>query len=490
VSFRRLVVGLTFLAVFTMAVRVSVDTDTWWHLRAGAWMTEQGQILRTDPFSLTRQGEPWVYPGWLAQVILYVVYRVFGIIGLNLLTSLMVVIAFIFIWSQLDAPPLLRAFVLILATTVSGVYWSARPHIFSFALTGIFLCLLARTREKNLSWLWLLPPLMALWINLHGGFVIGLILIGIYLAGEAIEVLLTTVLGKNKPSKEWHRNRSRILTLIAVGFACVAAVSLNPHGPQMLLYPFKTVSVGVLQDLIQEWQSPNFHRSEVQPFLWMLLLIMVSLSLSRRRVHAVELLMVTSFSYMSFLAARNIALFALVAAPVLARHSYAILEPHLHDRVVGPQVPERFARGLNVVLFFLMTLAALIKVAGPLSSEVNLEAIEASVPVEAVKKISIQQPAGPLFNSYNWGGYVLWSLFPEYMSFVDGRTDLFGDEILREYLMAWRAEPGWEQVIIRWDIQLALLEPYAPLARVLQDSGWEKLYGDEQAVVLANRTGP
>ncbi|MCK4692920.1 MAG: hypothetical protein KAT23_04785, partial [Anaerolineales bacterium] len=117
-SFRRLVVGLTFLAVFTMAMRVSVDTDTWWHLRAGEWIVEQRQILRTDPFSLTRQGEPWIYPGWLAQIGLYGIHNEFGFAGLNLITALMVVLAFVFIWLLLDGPLLMRAFVLLLATTV------------------------------------------------------------------------------------------------------------------------------------------------------------------------------------------------------------------------------------------------------------------------------------------------------------------------------------------------------------------------------------
>lgn len=483
-SFRRLVVGLTFLAVFTMAMRVSVDTDTWWHLRAGEWIVQQRQILRTDPFSLTRQGETWIYPGWLAQIGLYTIHNEFGFAGLNLITALMVLLAFVFIWLLLEGPLLMRAFVLLLATTVSGVYWSARPHIFSFALTGIFLWVLARAYAGRRSWLWTLPPLMALWSNLHGGFAIGFLLIAVYLVGEVLEASLSVLHRHATVSEVWRERRPIIQALVIVGLACAVAVAINPHGLQMLLYPFKTISVSTLQAYIQEWQSPDFHRLEVQPFLWMLILCMVVLALSDKRKRAVELVLVAGFAYLSLVAARNIALFALVAAPVVARHGYAAVKPLLKNMTTGPQLPERRAKGINIVLFSIVTIAALIKISVPLSDQVNQEAIANQVPVEAIDYLRHQPSLGNLLNSYNWGGYVIWELYPKYLSFVDGRTDLFNDEILEAYLAVWRAEPGWEDTIDRWDIRLVLLEPYAPLVRVLQDSGWEQLSADDQAVVL------
>ena len=91
---------------------------------------------------------------------------------------------------------------------------------------------------------------------------------------------------------------------------------------------------------------------------------------------------------------------------------------------------------------------------------------------------------GRLFNSYNWGGYVIWRLYPQYLSFVDGRTDLFDDVILDDYLQAWRAEEGWEQIMLEWDIDVALIEPGAPLAGALEDAGWEAAYADSKAVIL------
>jgi hypothetical protein len=151
----------------------------------------------------------------------------------------------------------------------------------------------------------------------------------------------------------------------------------------------------------------------------------------------------------------------------------------------GQEVPPQIARVVNVVLAVLAFLAVGVKVSGPLSASVNEEAVRKQVPVDAVDYILENAPDGPLLNSYNWGGYVLWALYPEYLSFVDGRTDLFDDEILGEYLRAWKADPGWKEVLEEWSIQLVLLEPGAPLALALACDGWKELFADGQAVVLA-----
>ena len=483
-SFRRLTIVVAFLAVFAMAMRVSADTDTWWHLRAGGWMIEHHQVLSTDVFSLTRMGQTWIYPGWLAQITLYAVFHSLGYAGLNLFTAAVVVMTFIFAWQTFEGPILLRAFVLLLAATTSAVYWSARPQMLSFALAGLFIWILERSRAGDRRWLWILPPAMALWANLHGGFAIGLMLLGLYLAGEVLELLVPVFLRSATLAQAWAERRERIAALALAAGVGAAAVSLNPHGPVMLLYPIRTVSIGVLQDYIQEWQSPNFHHLEAQPFLWMLFLTIAALAFSRRRRGTTEVLGVVAFAYLSLLAGRNIALFALFTGPVLARHGHSALEPVFARFGRGPQIPERIARVLNLVILALLLVAAAAKVSIPLSPTTNEQALEGQVPVAAVEWIRQHHPAGPLFNSYNWGGYVLWALYPDYPSFVDGRTDLFDDEILQEYLSSWRGDPGYRASFDRWGIGIVLIEPDAPLARVLPDEGWQSVYADNMAVVF------
>lgn len=485
--FERLVTLVTFLAVLTAAVRVSTDTDTWWHLRSGATIVDQRQIIRTDPFSLTRQGQAWVYPGWIAQLTIYAVYTALGFAGLNMLTAVMVTLAFACVWKAVEAPGLLKAFVILLAATTSAVYWSARPQIFSFALAGVFIWVLEQGERGKRRYLLALPPLMALWANVHGGFAIGFLLLFAYGVGActawALPIILRIAGGEGQSEPDFQRKW--ISSLIATGLLCAVAVTINPHGPAMLRYPFRTLSIGVLRDYIQEWQSPNFHALEVQPFLWMLILTMVIFAISPRRPLPRELVLVGGFASMSLIARRNIALFALATTPSLIRHGDEILRGLPHPSARRKQLPERVARLVNLVLFTALLVAASVKILLPLSEDFNRKALEANLPVQAVAYIREERPAGPLFNSYNWGGYVLWMLYPDYLSFVDGRTDLFDDEILEEYLAAWRADSNWQQIVDRWGINLALLEVDAPLAKAMEEHGWAALFRSEMAVVLA-----
>ncbi|HUS83762.1 MAG TPA: hypothetical protein VMX56_01350 [Anaerolineales bacterium] len=485
-TFKRLVLGITFLAISAMAVRASVGYDTWWHLKAGEWMLANREILRIDLFSLTRQGSAWIYPGWLAQIILYAAFQTFSFAGLNLFTALMVVAAFAFVWCTLEGRDLLKAFIILLAASASGVYWSARPQIISFALAGYFLFVLYSSRKGRERLLWSLPLAMIFWVNVHGGFAIGFLILGVYLCGEIVQLVHEVVRGDRDWGSVWEQHKREIFRLLSISLLCALAVMINPHGPQMILYPLKTVSIQVLQDYIQEWQSPNFHQAEVLPFLLMLLLVIGTISGSSRKVDPTELLLVLVFLALALLASRNIALFALVAAPFITRHLDAVLDDQQHEVKAGPQLMESAAKWVNLTIFLLLFAASGIKISSALSSQSNQDGIEAEFPVRAVEYLRDFQTNKNLFNSYNWGGYVIWELHPDFLSFVDGRTDLFDDEILEDYIVSWQGLAGWEQVFEKWDIKMALIEPWAPLRVRLESQGWVIDYEDELAVVISS----
>lgn len=141
----RLVTLIVFIAIFSMAARFPLDTDGWWHLQSGRWMVENGQIPRVDPFSHTRFGQPWIDHGWLAQLIIYLTYRALGFGGLVLLVSALVTVAFYFAWLQCQGGERwTRAFVFIIAAVASGIIWSARPQMVTFALTALMAYILYR----------------------------------------------------------------------------------------------------------------------------------------------------------------------------------------------------------------------------------------------------------------------------------------------------------------------------------------------------------
>ena len=475
---RRLVTLLAVLAIFAMALRVSLDSDTWWHLAAGRWMIEHGSLLREDPFSFTRSGSPWHYPGWLAQLLLYVVYRAAGAGGLNVLTAAVVTSAFIFVYRATRGDAFVRSFIVLLAAIASAVYWSARPQILSLLLAAIFAWVLEEYRSHGRNRLWLLPPLTALWVNLHGGFAIGFIFIVLTMVGVGVEGLLTA-------GAERRRAWRSTAILAGVGLACAAAVGLNPFGYEMLAYPFKTVGIGALQAYIQEWQSPDFHTREAQPFLWLLFLSLAAIGFSPRRLAAADFILFTGVAYIGFLAGRNMPLLAIVAPPIIARHAQEILERLAPSWGKGDPNRAGLARmrWLNVVVLMLGFVAVAAKAAPVLDPQLNQQQVARTEPVGAMAYLRTHPALGRMLNSYNWGGYLIWAL-PEYPVFVDGRTDLYDDDLLAQYLAAVRAEPTWRDVLERWQIGVVLLEPDAPLVTLLRQQGWQTAAADELSVIL------
>jgi len=481
-SIHKLVISITFLAIFVMAARVTMDSDSWWHLRAGQWIVENRQVPQSDPFSYTRAGQSWQYPGWLVEVPMYGLYRAFGPGGLNVWAAAMITLAFAFVWPLLTGNAFLRAFVLVLAAASMLVYGAARPYLVTFVLAAFFLWVLEDHRWGRCNRLWLLPLAMVVWANSHGGFVVGFILWGVYFVGRWEQF-------------DWRRMRwpqvgeaiRGSATLAAVGAAMALAVCLNPSGAVMLLYAFKTVSIGALRDHIQEWQSPNFHYLNLQLFAWLLLATLGAVGFSRRRLALTDFLSTAGFALMGLTAVRNIPFFALVAPVVLTRHADPFLRAlarslGLRLSLAAQQVTPRPQRILNTVLLGVLILAAALKVATVLPAEANWREFGKSLPVAAVEYLKSSQPPGRLFSSYNWGAYLLWAL-PEYPVFVDGRTDLYNDEIIGQWVTVVEARQGWQSLLDLWQVRTILLEPDRPLIAQLTAEGWHLLYEDDVAVV-------
>ncbi|MGD8732171.1 MAG: DUF3054 domain-containing protein, partial [Anaerolineales bacterium] len=395
-----------------------------------------------------------------------------------------VLLAYVFIFQAMEGKDSIRISILLLSAITSAVYWSARPHIITLALSAYFLWILEAYRIGKNNWLWTLPIGMALWANIHGGFAVGFILIACYLMGELIDTSLPVAVGQMRLSRALEQHKKSILSYVLVGLLCAITVSINPQGPRMLLYPFMTVGIESLRAYIQEWQSPDFHSLQVLPFVVSILLLLLSFGISKIRRTAHEFVLSSVFLFLALTAARNIALFALVSAPILSRHLSSGSEPLLNRIKSKDQFRPELVRALNLVLLCLCIVAATLKISIPLRPSVNLSALEDMFPYGAVKFLTKNEIPGPMFNSYNWGAFILWELYPHYRTFVDGRTDLFNDEILEDYLAAWRGEPEWREILQRWDIQLVFIEPEAPVRYQLDLDGWETIYQDDESIIM------
>jgi len=264
----------------------------------------------------------------------------------------------------------------------------------------------------------------------------------------------------------------------------------------MLPYALQTVSIGPLQDYIQEWAAPNFHSLQLQPFIWLLLLTLAALGLSRRRADWIDLALLAAFAYMALLAVRNVALFALVAPPILTRHAASAIQdlarvPRLAwlgtlVSAAAPARPRRALALLNLLLLVLLLIAAGARIGLALVSLREPATWGRSLPLGAAAYLTRSELPGKMFNTYNWGGYLIWSLYPETPVFVDGRTDLYAlnGRVLDDYVQIHLVRLGWQDLLASYGIGHAVTEREGPLGLMLaQTEGWELVYQDDLAVI-------
>ncbi len=469
-----------FILIFAIAARIPVDTDTWWHLRSGETILQSG-IIYTDPFSFTMNGQSWIDHSWGAQVIMSLFWNAGGYLGLTIYMAGLATAGMLFVWLACTGNGYLRAFAIVLGAATAAVFWSPRPQMISFFLSAVVLYLLLDFQRGKHDRLWLIPVIMAVWGNLHAGFSIGFILMAALIAGEALGNLFAP---KREPKLSWRGVRKLCLIFVV----SLAAICINPYGLQMLTVPFQTVGIGALQNFIQEWNSPNFHERQMLPFLALLFLTFGAAGASARRLTWTDFILFSGTAYLALNAGRNVALFAVAATPLLTTYANSVLQER--GWVIRPQ--RRVTRVMaiaNIVIIVLVGLGAAVKVLAVMTPQMVREALDMTLPVAAVEHLKTESLPANLFNSYNWGGYLTY-FAPEYPVFVDGRTDLYGDDFLTNaYLNTALAGEGFAGTLDLYGINSVLIETGSGLARVLSESpDWDVAYQDDMASVIVRRT--
>jgi hypothetical protein len=480
----RVIMFLLLFGILGMATHFSIDSDTWWHLKAGEWMVENKEIIRADPFSYTRRGTPWQYPGVWVQVFMFLLYDWFGPGGLNIWTAIMVASIFIIVWKMTTGNELLRAVVILLAVLTSSLYWSARPYLVSFLLFTLMFYQLEKYYKAGEGKLWTLPALILVWVNTHGGFLAGFLLVLPYLADGFFGWLSDK---RNSREKE-NQSCSKFKHVLVVFGLMIIASFITPHFWKIWELPFTTFSREAEQLLITEWQSPNFHESFVLPFAAMLLLPVAILGGLQARVKLREILLLVGFGFLGLVSMRNIFFFAIVSPPILTKFLPDVLEGISRDldikvRLNFNRPPSKVGGIINTILVVMIGLGALIYMAGFLPATENIDHFREEFPLDAVEYIKNEMPEGKIFNSYNFGGYLIWAL-DDYPVYVDGRADLYGDEIILPYFEMYSGSETWVEEFENQEINLVLVEPGADIVQNLLWAGWEMVFEDEVAAIL------
>ena len=480
----KVIVTVTFLGILAMATHVSIDSDSWWHLRAGQYMVENQELITKDVFSYTSFGKPWQYPGLWVQIFMFQIFEWFGPGGLNLWVSLMVGTIFILVWMTTKGNILLRSIILMFSASASAIYWAARPYLFTYLLFALYFFILEKYFRQGKGKLWLLPILMVVWVNSHGGFLAGFLLIGPYLVDSLVQLVVNRSTVNNKA-------RQQIITQgthsVQVFFLMLGGSLLNPHGWKLWELPFSTVSRQAEQLFIAEWQSPDFHDPYLLSFGILLILILAVLGGSSKSLKLYEILLLSGFGILGLFSVRNIFFFVIITPAILSSYGTDLLYRigdlfGIYLKLNLEEAPKGFAKILNLILVIIIGLISGLRIAMYLREEINHKQIENTYPVEAVEFIQEYQPQGQMFNSYNYGGYLIWAL-QDYPVFVDGRADLHQDEIILTWYRVINGREEWDEVFDEWEVGFVVLEPYVPLLNVLMGEGWHTIYQDELAIV-------
>lgn len=486
-----------------LSSRPLADADIGWHIRTGEQILATHSIPRTDPFSSTMQGQAWFAWEWLYDALLGILYHTCGLNGVVWLCALLVASIFVILLRLLlkngTGLPL-AIFLMLLADAASTIHLYARPHIVSWFFSLFWFVALERwERQTAPRWLpWFFPVSMVLWVNLHGGWIFGLALLGTYALAAFLESLRTAdPFAKIRTSK-------RAQTLGWVFLWSGLATLVNPYGWRLHTHIYRYLSDRYLMNRIDEFQSPDFHGWAQRCFGAILLLVLVGFASNRRTVRLHHLLVALLAVYAGLYSSRNLPvssmLLVLIAGPILWESFVSLAEkPGCWTWVRGWVVrissfSERMcAQELQLQGHLWPAVAVIVALAicilgGRLGSRqvIRAQFDPLKLPVAAAGSLQQERNTEPVFSTDAWGGYLIYRLYPERKVVVDDRHDLYGSGRVREYLILLQGEPGWENVLDKWQIRTALLPARSTLANLLRElpKEWHPVYEDKVAVVF------
>jgi hypothetical protein len=480
-----LLAGCAVLFVAVLALGPVPVVDLFWQLKAGQLILEWGSVPHADPFSYTSGGSEWVVQEWLPSLIFYWLYTAVSPEALVLYKMVGAAAAFaIVLWRCYRRTErwLLAALLTVLAALAARTFLDIRPQILSYILfSGLFALLEEYRRRSDETTadrlLWAVPPLMLLWANLHAGFVLGFLLLGVFLAAEGWEAL------------RGDRSRLRVARALATTLAVSLPLTLlQPNGLALWRYPFMLMGHSVVMDFILEWKSPNFHQGWVRAYEALLLIGLAAFALARRPIWVGDLILLVGLAHASLTSIRHIPVFVLACTPILA-------EPI--GEVVGSVERRLRADGRLARMAWVVAGATLMTLAFGFAAELRTVprrnwfgytgALQ-GFPVAACDAIETRGWDGNLFNDYKWGGYCLWRFYPRREIFIDGRAEVYFNTSFDDYYAIHNVFPDWRERLRKWRVETALLDRQSYLARVMEASPeWTRVYQDGVAVVFRRR---
>jgi hypothetical protein len=441
------------------------DPDMFWQLKVGQRILESHALPYVDIYSFTRAGAPWISTSWLSQILFAKAYGLCGWAGVVILAAAAAAAAFSLFVRRLrrDLPPLYCALIALVAFSLAAQHILARPHVLAMPVMVAWIGGLIAASDRRVPPSWWLLPLMALWANLHGSFVLGLVLIG--------PVALDAI---------WNVAPSERVSLarrwFVFGLCALAASCLTPYGWRSLAAAKDILELGVLLSHIAEWAPVSFAQVGLFEACMML---MIGAALWRGvRLSPPRILLALGLLHMGLSHVRNVEVFALLTPLVLAAPL---------SRQFGRANVIDGGANRTPLAFAIVAAVALAAVTWGAVSTLQFGPRGATMPSAALAALK-DRNASRVLNDYNFGGAMIWrGMAP----FVDGRTELYGEAFGIDTFdaLSLRRPDTLLALLARYHIDATLLAPETPAARLLDHlDGWTKIFADETAVVHVRST--
>lgn len=472
--------GIFGLVVFmvlaaTQGARILADGDTYTHIASGAWMLANDAVLRTDIYSHTVSGQAWIAHEWGAQVLMAGLHQAGGLPAVGIAFSAIAALSMTILYRTLERQGVNPWGALALMTvtlTMTFPHLFARPHLFTWLAGAICFDLLQREGR----WRWLIPPLLAVWCNLHGGFILGLALQMVFLTGRTLDHL---------PVAGWPlalRERQQDLLILLVSLlACLC----NPFGGDALLF-YATVSSIEVTRFNPEWMAPDLQ--SFWPFRVYLVILLLFLFCRQRRPGWTNLLLLAGLIDAALAHRRHISLAVMFLMPL-----WVELLSLKTDTSSAKSSRDLSLSGWSGPLT-LTIVSGILLLGGILLPQSfhdqfsRLFPVSARFPHQAWAWITEHKPQGRVLNEYSWGAMLIYRSAGEIPVFIDGFADKYGEQVYGDYYRIARLETETDELLDKYRVDWVLFPTDAPLVRYLTATGrWELGYRDSQASVLTRK---
>jgi hypothetical protein len=475
------------------------DSDTGWHIRTGEWILSNGRAPVVDIFSFTKPGSRWFAWEWLSDVLMATFHHVAGLSGIVLLSMVLLGLTSTCVYRNAVAESRHRLIAIVLAAlamAASTIHWLARPHLVTPLLAAVFLWILTRVHKHGKTrWLLVLPPLTILWVNLHGGFFVGIVLLVTYAMGSVAEELI-----QGDRCHAWRHGRTYVLTAAA----CAVASLINPYGYRLHLHVAQYLGASFYLQRISEFQSVDFHSFSAAYFETLLVLAIAAAFWHFLSGRMIQVMLLLSWAHLALFSVRNIPIFAVVAVPGIASAvsewlEYASVRSSLRWLSGLGRSLSELECGLHAIAHHhkrdrlhcipalaMLTLGTLLAGPGRVKA-LHAEFDRNRFPVAAATVLSQQTSTESirLYASWQWGGYLIYRLWPALKVFDDGRTDFYGPVFVQDGLDVWDARSNWSTILAEYQVNATLLPVDSALGSVLRERpDWRPVYQDRVAVLF------